>query len=78
MCLLYCIKIPCEGNDALSDLTSQTQYELRIDMRDSTNAYKYATYSNFFVASEDEQYKLSISGYAGTSGMRKQLAFSPV
>ena len=56
------------GNDYLHDMTSSARYTLRIDMEDFENAIRYAVYSNFSVASEDDMYRLSLGAYNGTAG----------
>ncbi|KAI0230102.1 Tenascin-R [Lamellibrachia satsuma] len=49
-------------------MTSHARYTLRIDMEDFENATRYAVYSNFSVASEDDMYRLSLGAYTGTAG----------
>ena len=56
------------GNDYINDITSQARYNLRIDMKDFENNTKYAVYSNFAVASEQDKYKMSYGTYSGTPG----------
>ncbi|XP_078686378.1 microfibril-associated glycoprotein 4-like [Branchiostoma floridae x Branchiostoma belcheri] len=56
------------GNDKLHQLTSQAQYELRVDLEDFEGNSAYAQYQVFTVGSEDEHYKLTIGGYTGTAG----------
>ena len=57
------------GNDKLHMLLAlQDNHELRIDMVDHDDNIIYAKYSRFMVASESQQYKLSVGGYSGTAG----------
>ena len=56
------------GNDYLHDVTSRARYTLRINIEDFENATRYAVYSNFSVASEDDMYRLSVGAYNGTAG----------
>ncbi|XP_069110163.1 ficolin-1-like [Argopecten irradians] len=53
------------GNENLYLLTSSDSYELRIEMGDISGISKYASYSTFSVASEIENYKLTVSGFTG-------------
>jgi len=58
------------GNDNLHRLTSSKdgeKYELRIDLEDFHGNKIFAKYNNFSVASESDNYKLSVSGYSGTA-----------
>ncbi|KAK0052175.1 BpsFReDn21 [Biomphalaria pfeifferi] len=52
------------GNERLYQLTSQGQYELRIDMTFKGKNY-YASYSSFKVDSETNQYKLTVGEFQG-------------
>ncbi|KAI0239925.1 Ryncolin-1 [Lamellibrachia satsuma] len=62
------------GNDILHDITSNKRYELRVDMEDYEGEKRYATYSRFAVASEDDNYRLKLVSYCGTAG--DSLAFA--
>ncbi|XP_071836774.1 uncharacterized protein [Apostichopus japonicus] len=55
------------GNDKLAALTSQTQYELRIDFVSKSGEHYYAKYSSFSVGNEATNYLLSVSGYDSSS-----------
>ncbi|XP_071837330.1 uncharacterized protein [Apostichopus japonicus] len=55
------------GNDKLAALTSQTQYELRIDFVSKSGEHYYAKYSSFSVGNEGTNYLLSVSGYDSSS-----------
>ena len=57
------------GNDNLHMLLAlQDNHELRIDIVDHDDSIIYAKYSRFMVASESQQYKLSVGGYSGNAG----------
>ncbi|XP_066295017.1 microfibril-associated glycoprotein 4-like isoform X3 [Branchiostoma lanceolatum] len=56
------------GNDKLHQLTSQAQYELRVDLEDFEGNSAYAQYQVFTVGSEAEHYRLTLGGYNGTAG----------
>ncbi|KAL2094448.1 hypothetical protein ACEWY4_009167 [Coilia grayii] len=44
-------------------LTAQKKYELRVDMEDFEGKKVFAKYSSFFVGSEGDGYRLSVSGF---------------
>ncbi|KAM8842671.1 fibrinogen-like protein 1 isoform 1-T1 [Synchiropus picturatus] len=56
------------GNDALHHLTSQGNYDLRIDMEDFEGNQRFAEYKNFRVDDEKDQYQLHLGKYAGNAG----------
>lgn len=56
------------GNEKLHLLTTQDDYELKIDMEDWSGKRYYAEYDRFRVSSEEDQYRLYVSGYHGTAG----------
>ena len=56
------------GNDFLNSITSQSQYQLRIDMEDFDGESRHAVYTSFVIASEGENYKLTLGQYSGTAG----------
>ena len=56
------------GNDILHDITSNKRYELRVDMEDYEGEKRYATYSRFALASEDDNYRLKLGSYCDTAG----------
>ncbi|XP_019643622.1 PREDICTED: microfibril-associated glycoprotein 4-like [Branchiostoma belcheri] len=56
------------GNDKLHQLTSQAQYELRVDLEDFEGNSAYAQYQVFTVGSEAGHYILTVGGYNGTAG----------
>nr|NP_999395.2 tenascin precursor [Sus scrofa] len=55
------------GLDALSKITAQGQYELRVDLRDHGET-AYAVYDRFSVGDARTRYKLKVEGYSGTAG----------
>ncbi|XP_068448100.1 fibrinogen-like protein 1 [Clinocottus analis] len=56
------------GNKPLHDLTSQGNYDLRIDMEDFEGNQRYAEYKNFKVDDEKDQYQLHVGEYTGNAG----------
>ncbi|CAC5371409.1 Ryncolin-2,Fibrinogen C domain-containing protein 1-A,Ryncolin-1,Ryncolin-3,Fibrinogen C domain-containing protein 1-B,Fibrinogen C domain-containing protein 1 [Mytilus coruscus] len=56
------------GNKYSHLLTSQSDYELRIDLEDFENQRRYAKYSTFEIAGSEDKYRLTIEGYTGDSG----------
>ena len=57
------------GNDNLAlALNDHRNYELRVDMFDWVHEHRYATYSYFRVAGEDDNYRLGLGTYAGNAG----------
>ncbi|PIK55702.1 hypothetical protein BSL78_07408 [Apostichopus japonicus] len=65
------------GNDKLAALTSQTQYELRIDFVSKSGEHYYAKYSSFSVGNEGTNYLLSVSGYDSSSTVGELFFFFP-
>ncbi|XP_071811807.1 fibrinogen-like protein A [Apostichopus japonicus] len=69
---------PCHefwlGNDKLSHLTNQGDYEIRIDMVNKDGFPYYAKYDLFRVNDESDNYKLSkLGAYNGTADKNKKL-----
>jgi len=61
--------LSCVGNDNLHLLSSHLRQVLRIDLEDWDGNKRYATYDNFNVGSEQQQYILSSLGtYSGNAG----------
>lgn len=50
------------GNENIHRLTTQRRYQLRVDFSFKDSNY-FAVYSNLCVFSEDDKYKLDVSGY---------------
>ncbi|XP_018088383.1 tenascin isoform X3 [Xenopus laevis] len=55
------------GLENLHKLTSQGQYELRVDLRDHDETV-YAVYDKFAVGDAKSRYRLRVDGYSGTAG----------
>ncbi|XP_077163049.1 tenascin isoform X6 [Paroedura picta] len=55
------------GLDKLHKITSQGQYELRVDLRDHGET-AYALYNKFSVGEARTRYRLKVDGYSGTAG----------
>ena len=53
------------GLNALHCLTSQGQWELRIDLKLTNGTIIYLPYNNFAVGPATEQYPLTVSGFSG-------------
>ncbi|KAM6046834.1 tenascin isoform 7-T8 [Theristicus caerulescens] len=55
------------GLENLHKITSQGQYELRVDLRDKGET-AYAVYDRFSVGDSKSRYRLRVDGYSGTAG----------
>ena len=55
------------GNDKIHTISSSGTFELRIDLT-YKNKTVFAHYTDFFVAGENEKYKLKIGSYQGSAG----------
>ncbi|XP_072176351.1 ficolin-1-like isoform X2 [Diadema setosum] len=56
------------GNDKIYQMTSQRNYELRIDMTDEEGSTRFAKYEFFRIDNETMKYRLHIDGYLGDAG----------
>uniref|UniRef100_A0AAY5KCN9 Fibrinogen-like protein 1 n=2 Tax=Esox lucius TaxID=8010 RepID=A0AAY5KCN9_ESOLU len=56
------------GNDPLHYLTSQGDYDLKINMEDFDGNQRFAKYNNFKVDDEKDQYQLHLGEYTGNAG----------
>ncbi|XP_029365790.1 fibrinogen-like protein 1 [Echeneis naucrates] len=56
------------GNEPLHHLTSQGNYDLRINMEDFEGNQRFAEYKNFRVDEEKDQYQLHLGEYTGNAG----------
>ena len=56
------------GNDAIHQITSISNYILKIYLTDWDNVTKYAMYDTFRIADEADGYRLTIRGYSGDAG----------
>ena len=63
------------GNEKLSAVTSQGQYELRIDFVSKSGQHHYAKYSSFSVGNAGTNYRLSVSGYDSSSSVGEYTYF---
>ncbi|KAJ8033975.1 Fibrinogen-like protein A [Holothuria leucospilota] len=65
------------GNDKIHYLTSQKNYQLRIDITDSSNRHYRAQYNGFRIGNEGSKYRITVlgtySGNAGYDAMRDHL-----
>ncbi|XP_056254990.1 angiopoietin-4 [Seriola aureovittata] len=62
------------GNEVLHLLTSQSQYSLRVELRDWEGNPAHSQYDRFTLASEKQQYRLYLRGYSGSAGRQSSLA----
>ena len=56
------------GLENIHQLTKVGSYTLRIELKRNDSAVGYAKYSNFYVQSEAERYKLNIGTFSGNVG----------
>ncbi|KAM9857668.1 fibrinogen-like protein 1 [Aulostomus maculatus] len=56
------------GNEPLHFLTTQGNYDLRVDMEDFEGNQRFAEYKNFKVGGEKDQYQLNLGKYSGNAG----------
>ena len=56
------------GNENLHRLTSANEVILRVDLEDFDGDIRYAEYSTFQVADEEDKYRVVIEGHNGTAG----------
>ncbi|KAM6980508.1 angiopoietin-1 [Aplochiton taeniatus] len=62
------------GNERVFQLTSQSQYSLRVELRDWEGNAPYSQYDRFALGNERQQYRLYLRGYSGTAGDQSSLA----
>ncbi|XP_059162543.1 ficolin-2-like [Physella acuta] len=55
------------GNEKLNNLTTANRTELRVDMVFNGTSY-FAKYSNFYISSEADGYRLHVGNYTGNAG----------
>lgn len=58
------------GLENLHKISSQGQYELRVDLKDRGET-AYAVYDRFSVGDAKTRYRLRVDGYSGTAGELK-------
>ncbi|KYO18216.1 fibrinogen-like protein 1-like protein [Alligator mississippiensis] len=56
------------GNEYIHLITKQKLYKVRIDLTNVNGVVRYAEYDSFFLADEDDFYKLKLGMYEGTAG----------
>ncbi|XP_061196323.1 ficolin-1-like [Saccostrea echinata] len=56
------------GNENIHLLTKNGHTYLRFDLMESNGECKYAEYRYFYVDTEENMYKLTVSGYSGNAG----------
>ncbi|KAM4621405.1 fibrinogen-like protein 1 [Polymixia lowei] len=56
------------GNDNLHYLTAQGNYSVRINLADFEGNQRYAEYTGFKVANEQDHYQMAFGTYSGTAG----------
>lgn len=65
------------GNYKLYMLTSQGQYQLRVDLEDFELNKAFAKYSQFSVAGPMDDYRLMLSGFSGSQNPRLSKYYTP-
>ncbi|XP_071833043.1 fibrinogen-like protein A [Apostichopus japonicus] len=56
------------GNDNIHYLTSQRDYELRVDMNNTLGNHYFAKYNKFRIGDSFSEYRLVLGAYSGTAG----------
>ncbi|XP_013418440.1 microfibril-associated glycoprotein 4-like [Lingula anatina] len=56
------------GNNKMYLLTSQDDYELRVDMEGAAGIWAFAQYDHFGISSEATKYRLRLGNYSGNAG----------
>ncbi|XP_042302171.1 angiopoietin-2 [Sceloporus undulatus] len=56
------------GNELVFQLTSQKQYALRIYLKDWEGNEAYSLYEHFYLANEEQKYRINLKGLTGTAG----------
>lgn len=56
------------GNDNIHEITSHGNHDLRIELTDFDGNMRYAEYSIFTVADEENGYRLLVYNYSGNAG----------
>ncbi|CAG2184385.1 Angiopoietin-related protein 1,Ficolin-1-A,Ryncolin-1,Fibrinogen C domain-containing protein 1,Tenascin-N,Angiopoietin-related protein 7,Ficolin-3,Fibrinogen C domain-containing protein 1-B,Fibrinogen-like protein 1,Ficolin-1,Tenascin-R,Ryncolin-2,Techylectin-5B,FibrinogenC domain-containing protein 1-A,Microfibril-associated glycoprotein 4,Ryncolin-3,Ficolin-2,Tenascin,Angiopoietin-related protein 2,Techylectin-5A,Ryncolin-4 [Mytilus edulis] len=65
---ISCSNIKPNGNDNIHELTSHGNHDLRIELNDFDGNMRYAEYSIFTVADEENGYRLLVYNYSGNAG----------
>ncbi|XP_008593276.1 PREDICTED: angiopoietin-4-like, partial [Galeopterus variegatus] len=61
------------GNEVVHQLTSGAAYSLRVELQDWEGREAFAEYESFQLGSEGQLYRLSLSGYRGSTEKRSNL-----
>ena len=56
------------GNEFLSRILTQGQYELKVELEDFDGNTRYARYTTFDVGNRTSNFKLTVGGYSGDAG----------
>ncbi|KAH0622022.1 hypothetical protein JD844_023907 [Phrynosoma platyrhinos] len=56
------------GNELVFQLTNQKQYALRIFLKDWEGNEAYSLYEHFYLANEEQKYRINLKGLTGTAG----------
>ena len=60
------------GNDAIHSLTNHGKSEMRVQLQDFDDSFRFALYTNVTVGSADSNYTMNIGGYYGNAGMNQR------
>ncbi|XP_056001826.1 ryncolin-1-like [Ostrea edulis] len=63
------------GNNAIHDLTKSGKMKLRIDMKKFNREQGFVQYSTFVVGSRSDKYRLKVTGFRGSFGMKDSFAY---
>ncbi len=58
------------GNELVHQLTSQSSYELRIDMTDKVAATTWVKYSTFKLLDEASKYQIDLGSFTASTGSK--------
>ena len=61
------------GNEFLSRLLAQGQYELKVELEDFSGNTRYARYTTFDVGDRTSNFKLTVGGYYGDAGTKAKV-----
>ncbi|KAM5245919.1 angiopoietin-4-like [Ctenodactylus gundi] len=61
------------GNEAVHQLTSRRAYSLRVHMQDWEGHEVFSHYEQFQLGSEEQFYRISLSGHSGSAGQKSSL-----
>ena len=56
------------GNEFLSRISAQGQYELKVELEDFDGNTRYARYTTFDVGNRTTNFNLTVGGYSGDAG----------